>query len=148
MAPADRRQSSAEVIIPGDPAAVGILRAQGEMQEADFRTNQGDDFVPGFHGTRGWKFGSTRQASSGYIILDFFEEFQGWPKSQADFFQFSNDQPRADLDRPTPCRPIRGRDSAPPNPGLGSFQPPAILSDVQFDMPTVRSINTVPDTAE
>jgi hypothetical protein len=33
-----------------DPPAVCHLGAQGKMQEADFCTNQGDDFVSGFHG--------------------------------------------------------------------------------------------------
>jgi hypothetical protein len=53
---------------------VGLLcvlcvRAQGEMQEADLRTNQGDDFVPGFHGTRCENFGSTTQAGTGIIFM-------------------------------------------------------------------------------
>ena len=58
------------------------------MTQADFRAHHGDDFIPGFHGTRERNFGSTIQGSSGYVFFDFFEEFQARSRRKLIFANF------------------------------------------------------------
>ena len=45
-----RWQCSTEIVISTDPATIRDLRAIGEMEQADLRSNQNNDFVPGLHG--------------------------------------------------------------------------------------------------
>ena len=111
---AARRQGPAEILVARDPAAIGVLRAQGEMQEADLRSNQGNDFVPGFHREVRPGFWLDKRPKSHLTFCNFFKEAGGRPQNQAVFLRLSHEQPGADLDRPTRCRPIQEKASAPP----------------------------------
>jgi len=87
--------------------------------------------------------GWTTAASSDHLFSNFFEEFPGPSEIQAVFLHLSNEQRDADLDRPTPCRHIQKRGSAPPNSRPVFSQSANLLSVVKFDMPTGSGINTV-----
>ena len=95
-----------------------------------------------------WRSGWTTEASSGYLFSNFLEEIPGRPKIQAVFLHLPNEQRHADLDRPTRCRHIQKIDSVPPNLRPDSLQPTILQPVIQFDIPTVSGINSVPDTAE
>ena len=96
-----------------------------------------------FIGKNSWNSRWTSAPGSGCLFSNFFDEFPGPPKIQAVFLQLSDEQRRADLDRPTPCRQIQKRGSAPPDPGPVFSQPSALQSVVEIDRPTLSCINTV-----
>ena len=91
--------------------------------------------------------GQTRRVLA-VFFRNFFEAISSPLEFQAVFFQLSNAQARPDLDRPTRCRHIQKIDSVPPNLRPDSLQPTILQPVIQFDIPTVSGINSVPDTAE
>ena len=90
-----------------------------------------------------WRSGWTTEASSGYLFSNFLEEIPGRPKIQAVFLHLPNEQRHADLDRPTRCRHIQKRGSAPPDFGPIFPQPSTRQPVVRLDRPTLSGINTV-----
>ena len=96
-----------------------------------------------FMGARDWDSGSTTQASSGCRFSNFLEEFPGPSEIQVVFLHLSNEQRDADLDRPTPCRHIKKRGSAPPDSRPDFSQPLPHQSVIKFDQPTGSGINSV-----
>ncbi len=101
-----------------------------------------------FMGAGDWDSGSTTRANSNCLFSKFIEEFPGPPRIQAVFFHLSNEQRDADLDRPTRCRHIQERGSAPPNPRPDFPQSSTRQSVIELDRPTLSGIISVPDTAE
>jgi hypothetical protein len=96
----------------------------------------------------GWRSEWTTAGRSDYLFSKFFEEFPGPPQIQAVLLHLSNGQRDANLDRPTRCRHIQKRGSAPPNSRPVFLQVELHPSVVKFDMPTGSGINSVPDTAD